>query len=135
MYCIDLFSAYCSYIIHTVYLNHSMLHPSLAWFMVVLLAFSSNFQDTSILRFGGILKALLKITNLFPHLIDGVSVHFMPKRYGETASPVVLNCNIYWRNQITRTHKKFSIYLYWTMDNDIGIPMKNDLNYYVQKWQ
>ena len=35
---------------------------------------------TSILRLGGILKALLKITNLFPRLIDGVSVHFMPKR-------------------------------------------------------
>ena len=35
---------------------------------------------TSILKLGGILKALLKITNLFPRLIDGVSVHFMPKR-------------------------------------------------------
>ena len=77
------------HIVHTTYIiNRSMLvstplpiHTSLIYggagvasHLVV-----PTFK-TSILRLAGILKALLKITNLFPRLIDGVSVHFMPKR-------------------------------------------------------
>ena len=56
------------------------IHTSLIYGGVGVASYLVPTFKTSILRLGGILKALLKITNLFPRLIDGVSVHFMPKR-------------------------------------------------------